>query len=78
VVFIWLLQIYKQLRQIIRENGIQNVGDIYNILKVSFKEMMQKMLEAEMKGYPKNQKDEQVIDNKRNSYSPKTVKNLYG
>ena len=55
----------EQLRQIIRENDIQNVGDIYNLLKDSFKDMMQEMLEAEMDvsmGYPKNDKGELVVD----------------
>ena len=71
----------EQLRQIIRENDIQNVGDIYNLLKDSFKDMMQEMLEAEMDvsmGYPKNDKGELVVDNKRNGYTPKTVKSQYG
>ena len=48
----------EQLRQITKENDIQNVGDIYNLLKDSFKDMMQEMLEAEMDvsiGYPKNE-----------------------
>lgn len=38
----------EQLRQIIKENNIQNVGDIYNLLQVSFKDMMQEMLEVKM------------------------------
>lgn len=71
----------EQLRQIIKENDIQNVGDIYNLLKDSFKDMMQEMLEAEMDvsiGYPKNEKCELVVDNKRNGYSSKTVKSQFG
>ncbi len=71
----------EQLRQIIKENNIQNVGDIYNLLKDSFKDMMQEMLEAEMDvsiGYPKNEKGELVVDNKRNGYTPKTLKSQYG
>lgn len=43
--------------------------------------MMQEMLEAEMDvsmGYPKNEKGELIVDNKRNGYSPKTVKSQYG
>jgi transposase-like protein len=71
----------EQLRQIIRENDIQNVGDIYTLLKDSFKDMMQEMLEAEMDvsmGYPKNDKGELVVDNKRNGYTPKSVKSQYG
>src|SRR5690606_7214805 len=71
----------EQLRQIIKENDIQSVGDIYNLLKDSFKDMMQEMLEAEMDvsiGYPKNEKCEIVVDNKRNGYSSKTVKSQFG
>lgn len=71
----------EQLRQIIKENDIQNVGGIYNLLKDSFKDMMQEMLEAEMDvslGYPKNEKGGLVVDNKRNGYTPKTVKSQYG
>lgn len=71
----------EQLRQIIRENDVQTVGDVYKLLRDSFKDMMQEMLEAEMDvsmGYPKNEKAELIVDNKRNGYSPKTVKSQYG
>lgn len=71
----------EQLRQIIKENDIQNVGDIYNLLKDSFKDMMQEMLEAEMDvslGYPKNEKGNLLIDNKRNGYTTKAIKSQYG
>jgi hypothetical protein len=34
----------EQLRKIIRENNIQNVGVIYTSFKDSFKAMMQEML----------------------------------
>ena len=71
----------EQLRQIIKENDIKSVGDIYTLLKDSFKDMMQEMLEAEMDvsmGYPKNEKGELIVDNKRNGYIPKTVKSQYG
>lgn len=71
----------EQLRQIIRENDVQTVGDVYKLLRDSFKDMMQEMLEAEMDvsmGYPKNEKGELILDNKRNGYSPKTVKSQYG
>ena len=63
----------EQLRQIIRENDIQTVGDVYKLLRDSFKDMMQAMLEAEMDvsmGYPKNNKGKLVVDNKRNGYTP--------
>lgn len=71
----------EQLRQIIGENDINNVGDIYALFKESFKDILQELLEAEMEasiGYPKNQKDDTLTDNKRNGYTPKTVKSQYG
>lgn len=71
----------EQLRQIIKENDIQTVGDVYALLRDSFKDMMQEMLEAEMDvslGYPKNEKGDLLIENKRNGYTPKTVKSQYG
>ncbi|MFA9397939.1 MAG: hypothetical protein ACERKV_06725, partial [Clostridiaceae bacterium] len=38
----------EQLRQIIAENDINSVGDIYALFKDSFKDMLQELLEAEM------------------------------
>lgn len=69
------------LRQIIKENDFKSVNDIYSFLKDSFKDMLQEMLEAEMDismGYPKGDKGELVVDNKRNGYSQKTVKSQFG
>ena len=71
----------EQLRQIIAENDINSVGDVYALIKDSFKDMMQELLGAEMDasiGYTKNKKQEVESENKRNGYSPKTVKSQYG
>ena len=71
----------EQLRQIIAENDINSVGDVYALFKDSFKDMMQELLEAEMDasiGYTKNKKSDVTSENKRNGYSPKTVKSQYG
>ena len=71
----------EQLRQIIAENDINNVGDIYTLFKDSFKDMLQELLEAEMDssiGYTKNNKQDSDSENKRNGYTPKTVKSQYG
>lgn len=71
----------EQLRQIIAENDINSVGDVYALFKDSFKDMMQELLEAEMDasiGYTKNNKQDVESENKRNGYSPKTVKSQYG
>ncbi len=71
----------EQLRQIISENDIHEVGDIYTLFKESFKDMLQELLEAEMEaslGYAKNQKQNSDSNNKRNGYSTKTIKSQYG
>ena len=49
----------EQIRQIISENNISSVTDVYSLLKDSFKDILQELLEAEMDasiGYDKNQK----------------------
>lgn len=71
----------EQLRQIISENDVKSVGDIYSLFKESFKDMLQELLEAELDaslGYEKNNKQDSDSDNKRNGFSPKTVKSQYG
>lgn len=71
----------EQLRQIISENDINSVSDIYSLFRDSFRDMLQELLEAEVEasiGYPKNEKDDALTSNKRNGYSPKTVKSQYG
>ena len=71
----------EQLRQIITENNISSVSDMYTLFKDSFKDMLQELLEAEMDasiGYTKNEKDTIDSDNKRNGYSKKTVKSEFG
>jgi len=71
----------EQLQQIIADNDIKSVGDIYSLFKDSFKDMLQELLEAELNatlGYEKNKKEVTDTDNKRNGYSPKTVKSQFG
>lgn len=71
----------EQLRQIIRESNITEVADVYTLLKESFKDIIQELLEAEMdetSGYQKNRKINIESDNKRNGHSFKTVKSQYG
>ena len=58
-----------QIRQIITENNITSVADVYSLLKDSFKDILQELLEAEMDatlGYEKNCKGDLKSDNKRN------------
>ena len=71
----------EQIRQIISENNISSVTDVYALLRDSFKDILQELLEAKMDeslGYEKNQKGDLETDNKRNGHSPKTLKSQYG
>ena len=43
-----------QIRQIITENNITSVADVYSLLKDSFKDILQELLEAE--GFTKFEK----------------------
>lgn len=71
----------EQIRQIISQNDISSVADVYSLLKESFKDILQELMEAEMDatlGYEKNQKGDTQTDNKRNGHSAKTLKSQYG
>lgn len=49
----------EQIRQIIAENDISSIADVYTLLKDSFKDILQELMEAELDatlGYQKNQK----------------------
>jgi len=70
----------QQIRQMIKDTPINSVSDVYALLKDSFKDILQELLEAEMDatlGYEKNNKDIE-IENKRNGYSTKNLKSQYG
>ena len=67
-----------QIRQIITENNITSVADVYSLLKDSFKDILQELLEAEMDatlGYEKNCKGDLKSDNKRNGHSKASTGN---
>lgn len=71
----------EQIRQIITENGVDSVTDVYTLLRESFQEILQEMMEAELDatlGYEKYHKTSADTSNKRNGYSPKTLKSQYG
>ena len=38
----------EQIRQIISENNIDSVADVYTLLKDSFKDILQELMEAEL------------------------------
>ena len=70
----------EQIRQIISENNISSVADVYALLKDSFKDILQELMEAELDatlGYEKNQKGDLQTNNKRNGHSSKTLKSQY-
>ena len=71
----------EQIRQIISENNINSVADIYTLLKDSFKDILQELMEAELDatlGCEKNHKGDLQTDNKRNGHSTKNLKSQYG
>lgn len=71
----------EQIRQIIADNNLNSVADVYSLLRESFKDILQELMEAELDatlGYEKNQKGEVQTSNKRNGHSPKTLKSQYG
>lgn len=70
-----------KIRQLIAENDLTNVASIHSLLKESFKEILQEVLEAELDvtlGYEKNKKEGTETTNKRSGYSKKKVKSQYG
>lgn len=71
----------EEIRQILSQNDISSVAYIYALLKDSFKDILQELMEAEMDaalGYEKNQKGDLVTTNKRNGHSSKSIKSQYG
>lgn len=58
----------EQIRQIISQNNISSVADMYSLLKESFKDILQELMETELNatlGYEKNQKGNLLTDNKK-------------
>ena len=71
----------EQIRQIIADNNLSSVADVYTFLRDGFKDILQELMEAEMDvalGYEKNQKGDMKTTNKRNGHSPKRLKSQYG
>ncbi len=62
----------QQIRQIIADNNLKSVADVYSLLRDSFKDILQELMEAELDsflGYEKNQKGDVITSNKRNGHS---------
>jgi len=61
----------QQIRQIIADNNLNSVADVYSLLRDSFKDILQELMEAELDaslGYEKNQKGDASTSNKRGSH----------
>ncbi len=57
----------EQIRQIISENNLNSVADVYALLRDSFKDILQELMEAELDaslGYEKNRKGDFKTENK--------------
>ncbi len=73
------IRVYNTLHR--SQNNISSVADVYSLLKESFKDILQELMETELDaalGYEKNQKGALLTDNKRNGHSTKTLKSQYG
>lgn len=72
----------EQIRQIISENNLNSVADVYSLLRDSFKDILQELMEAELDatlGYEKNCKGGLQTDNKRNGeFEPKLIPKYRG
>ncbi len=71
----------EQIRQIIANNNLNSVADVYTFLRDGFKDILQELMEAELDaalGYEKNQEGDMESTNKRNGHSPKNLKSQYG
>lgn len=71
----------EQIRQIITQNDISSVEDVYEFMKEGFRDILQEVFEAEMDaslGYSKNHKGDVESTNKRNGHTLKTLKSRFG
>ena len=60
---------------------LTSVADVYSLLRDSFKDILQELMEAELDvslGYEKNHKGYISVPNKRNGHSKKKLKSQYG
>lgn len=60
---------------------LTSVADVYSLLRDSFKDILQELMEAELDvslGYEKNHKGDISVPNKRNGHSKKKLKSQYG
>ena len=70
----------QQIRQIIADNNLNSVADVYSLLRGSFKDILQELMEAELDaslGYEKNQKGDIPTSNKRNGRLAPNTRGIY-
>ena len=70
----------EQIWQIVADNNISSVADVYTFPRDGFKDILQELMEAELDApldYEKNQKGDMDTANKRNDYCPKRRKSWY-
>src|SRR5687767_11981426 len=73
----------EQVKQFIRDGGIESMEDVQNALKDLFGQTLQAMLEGEMEshlGYAKGESKNQQAssNNRRNGHGAKSVRSGYG
>lgn len=76
-----MLATKQQIRQIIADNNLSRMANVYSLLKDRFKDILQELMPAELDAslsYEKNQKGDIPTSNKRNGYSSKTLKRRHG
>lgn len=67
----------EQIRQIISENNITSIADVYSLLKDSFKDILQELMEAEMDatlGYGKTRREISSPTTREMDIPPKHLK----
>ncbi|RAO96150.1 transposase, partial [Mesotoga sp. Brook.08.YT.4.2.5.4.] len=71
----------EKIKSLIEKNGFENVGDVQEVMKELFGDIIKEMLEGELEeelGYSKHDYKSKETDNSRNGHSKKTVRSDYG
>lgn len=71
----------EELKEIIRDNKMREIGDVNKFIRQMTKEVLETMLEEELEGslgYKRYDSENKATDNSRNGYSAKKVKSVLG
>ncbi|WP_292588951.1 IS256 family transposase, partial [Mesotoga sp. UBA5557] len=71
----------EEIKSLIEKNEFENVGDVQEVMKELFGDIIKEMLEGELEGelgYSKHDYKSKETDNSRNGHSKKTVRSDYG